>query len=134
MRAILTLGLVLLAAPAAADPFPVTYLVDYKTFKAHAAADQPLTLAFFSDSACTAAIGTIATTTDDPTLVWERIVRVPVKKVKPKPPAVAALRGSVDLTGPGAAAIYLHVSGAAILAAGGECQVQTGATLGAVGP
>jgi hypothetical protein len=57
-----------------------------------------------------------------------------VKKAKPKPPAVAVLRGAVDLSGPASPAIYLRVSGDAILPAGGECQVQTGGTLGPMGP
>jgi hypothetical protein len=134
IRTLLTLGTLLAAASAAADPLPITYLVDYKTFKANAAAGQPLTLSFYSDAACTASIGDVATTVDDATLVWERVVRVPVKKAKPKPPAVAVLRGAVDLTGGSSPAIYLRVTGDAVLAAGGECQVQTGGGLGPMGP
>jgi hypothetical protein len=134
MRALLTLGILLAAARAAGDPFPITYLVDYKTFKANAAAHQPLTLSFYSDPLCATSIGDIATTVDDDTLVWERVARVPVKKAKPKPPAVAVLRGTVDLAGPTSPAVYLRAAGDAILAAGGDCQVQTGATLGPIGP
>jgi hypothetical protein len=134
IRPLLALGTLLAAASAAADPFSITYLVDYKAFKANAAAGQPLTLSFYSDAACTTSIGDVATTVDDATLVWERVARVPVKKAKPKPPAVAVLRGAVDLTGGSSPAIYLRVTGDAILAAGGECQVQTGGGLGPMGP
>jgi hypothetical protein len=134
MRTLLALGMLLAAARAPADPFPISNLVDYKTFKTNAASDQPLTLSFYSDPLCATSIGEIATTVDDPTLVWERVARVPVKKAKPKPPAVAVLRGAVDLTGPTSPAVYLRVAGDAILAAGNDCQVQTGSTLGPMGP
>jgi hypothetical protein len=133
MRTSFMLGLLLLAAPAAAEPFPVHYLVDYKAFKATAALGQPLLLRFYSDAACTASIGEIATTADDASLVWERIARVPVKGVKPKPAQVAVLRTAVDLTG-SHSPLYLVVEGDAIQPSGGACQVQTGSARGPVGP
>lgn len=132
-RVLAPLGLLLVAASAAGDPFPVHYLVDYKFLKKNLDAAQTLDFQFYDDAACTNSIGDVQIEASDPSIVLEKITRVKVPGVKPKAAPVTVLRGAVDLAGP-AGPVYLKVVGEAIQPASGECQVQTGDALGPVGP
>jgi hypothetical protein len=131
-RFAIVLAILLAALRAGADPFPVSYLVDYKTLKSTATAATPLTFAFFSDPDCTDSIGEIASTAGDADVVWEKVERVGVKGVKPKPPALAVLRTTVDLAPQ--SSVYLVITSGAVTPAGDACQVQTGSAAGPVGP
>src|SRR5688572_14057519 len=92
-RAIAAASLLLAAAaPAAGDPFAVSYLVDGRFLKRNLAGGQTLALSFFGDASCTSAVDTVALPVADPSLVLEKIARVAVPGVKPRPAPLVALR------------------------------------------
>jgi hypothetical protein len=135
MRALLLASLLLLPAGAGADPFAVSYLVDGRFLKANLASGQALALAFFGDASCTAAVASAPLAVSDPSLVLEKIARVAVPGVRPRPAPLVALRAVVDVDVP-PGPLFLTVTGDAIRPAGGACQLQPGATgaPGAAGP
>jgi hypothetical protein len=132
MRRLIALGLLLAATPAAADLYPVNYAVDYKFLKSNAAADQTLTITLFSDDTCQTPVGGAITTVGDPSVVFDRVTRVVPKGVKPKPAAISLMRATADL-GTAASPVYATVTGDAIQASGGACQVQLGSAAGPIG-
>ena len=118
MRRLLAIAIVLAATHAAADPFPVDYVVDYKAFKSGTTSTTELSFNFFDDAACSNALGSVPITAGDSALVVEKISRINVKGVKPKAPAVAVLRTTVDLAGP-QSPVYMTVTGTGVTPAAG---------------
>jgi hypothetical protein len=127
--------LALTTAPAAADPVPLAYAVDYKTLKQNVRVAEQLTFALFSDAACTTPIApAFVRNAGDATIVFEKVTRISLAGPQAKPAGIALLRTTADLADPPPARVYLEVSGYPIHAAGEECQVQSVAVPGPFGP
>jgi hypothetical protein len=60
---LVSLAVLAVASAAAAEPFPIHYLVGYKALKANVDSTQTLTFDFFDDSACTSSIGSVTLST-----------------------------------------------------------------------
>jgi hypothetical protein len=130
----LILALALAASRAAGDPFPVEYAVDGKFLDANVASGQPLAIELHADAACSGAVATAQMAADDPGVVFDRVTRILVKGVKPKPAPRTVLRTAVEVAVSPAQRLYARVAGDAIQPAGGDCQVQSsGAAVGPVG-
>ena len=130
----LVVALALAASRAAADPFPIEYAVDGAFLQANVASGQPLAIELHADAACSGAIATAEVTADDPSVVFDRVTRIQIKRAKPKPAARTVLRTTVDVDVTPSQRVYARVSGDAIHAAGGDCQVQSpGVAVGPVG-
>ena len=92
MRCVLApLALLLVAASAAGDPFPVHYLVDYKFLKKNLDAAQTLDFQFYDDAACASSIGSVQLEAADPSIVFEKITRVKE--------AIEYIEGLIDQSG-----------------------------------
>lgn len=93
-KSLLALGIALAAAPAVADPFPVHYVVGYKFLKANLDDAQSLQFDFYDDAACTSSIGGVSLPVTATEIVFEKVTRVNVPGVKPKPAPIAVVRAA----------------------------------------
>jgi len=118
-RAVLLAG-VIAANVAWGVDVPVTYTLEQSALRAAAAA-TPLTFDLHADSACSAAIYSVAVDVADVAL----IERVRTFKVRGAPSGPRVVRLSHVITGaPPSGVYYLRISGTGIAAVGGACQPQ----------
>jgi len=129
---LLGLGL-LLATRAAADPVPVQYAIDHRSFRAGSAADQTLTLTLYDDAACAHEVAESVRTMGDASLIWQRTNHVLLGPRGTKHRRLMVLHTNVDLPVP-ASPLYLQITADAIDPIGGACQLQGAQALSIAGP
>src|SRR5262245_5028457 len=132
MRELVTMGIAavaLCAAGAARADVRVEYTIDAKLWKKAARPEQTLTIAAFSDDACTASVGSEEILAGDAAIFVEDLKRLAPKGAA-KPAKTSLLQAVVGVAVPPAQPFYVTVTGDAVAAVGGACQAQMASVAG----